>query len=106
MTSSHSPSGASSQDIGIQKASRQDSYVVDIEQKAVEDAHLTNNTVRDFVWSGVTVTVKDHKTKQQKTILDNASGYAQAGTSIPITVDCLYYRGIWLDIIVSRCVRQ
>src|SRR5277367_6461236 len=45
------------------KLAAQDPYVVDIEQKAVDDAHLMNDIVQDFVWQGVTVTVKDFKTK-------------------------------------------
>lgn len=61
------------------KFAAQDPYTVDIEQKAVDDAHLMNNTVQDFVWQGVTVTVKDFKTKEPKAILDNVDGIVKAG---------------------------
>ena len=64
----------------IHKTTTQDLYSVDIEQKAVEDAHLMNDTVRNFTWQGITVVVKDHKTKQPKTILENVEGSVEAGT--------------------------
>jgi hypothetical protein len=61
------------------KFAAQDPYAVDIEQTAVDDAHLMNDTVQDFVWQGVTVTVKDFKTKEPKAILDNVDGIVKAG---------------------------
>ena len=69
------------EDEDIPKFAPQDSYTVDIEQKAVDDAHLMNDTVHDFVWQGVTVTVKDFKTKQPKAILENVDGIVKAGRS-------------------------
>ena len=57
-----------------------DSFSVDIEQKAVDEAHLQNTTVHNFTWQGVTVTVKDRKTKNPKVILDNINGIVSAGT--------------------------
>ena len=60
-------------------SSPQDPYTVDIEQKAVDDAHLLNDTVRNFAWSGITVTVKDHKTKRPKDVLRDVSGFVEAG---------------------------
>jgi hypothetical protein len=56
-----------------------DTFGVDIEQSAIDDAHLINNTVRNFIWSEVTVTVKDRQTKAPKDILDKISGYVRAG---------------------------
>ncbi|KAH9219946.1 P-loop containing nucleoside triphosphate hydrolase protein [Leptodontidium sp. 2 PMI_412] len=56
-----------------------DRYNVDIEQKAGDDAHLLNNTVRNFIWQDVTVTVKDNKTGKPKAILDNVEGIVKAG---------------------------
>jgi hypothetical protein len=64
----------------IYRSVEQDPFNVDIEQKALDNAHLMNNTVRNFVWQGITVTVKDHKTKQPKTILENVEGSVEAGT--------------------------
>lgn len=52
---------------------------MDIEQKAVDDAHLRNTTIQNFVWRGVTVTVKDNKTKKPKAILDGIDGIVRAG---------------------------
>jgi hypothetical protein len=63
----------------VNKRLPQDVFNIDIEQTAVDDAHLMNNTVRNFVWQGVTVTVKDHKTKLPKTILENVDGIVKAG---------------------------
>lgn len=63
----------------VNKSLPQDVFNIDIEQTAVDDAHLMNNTVRNFVWHGVTVTVKDHKTKLPKTILENVHGIVEAG---------------------------
>jgi NAD(P)H-hydrate repair Nnr-like enzyme with NAD(P)H-hydrate epimerase domain len=56
-----------------------ESYNVDIENKAVEEAHLENTTVHNFSWEGITVTVKDRQTKQPKAILDGISGVVRAG---------------------------
>ncbi len=58
----------------------QDSFHVDIEQKAVEDAHLQNKTVQAFTWQGISVTVKDRKTKKPKVILSNVNGIVKAGS--------------------------
>ena len=42
-----------------------------------------NTTVHSLAWKDVTVTVKDRETKQQKTIIDNVSGYVEAGMAAP-----------------------
>ncbi|KAL3421408.1 ABC transporter [Phlyctema vagabunda] len=52
---------------------------LDIEQKAGDDAQITNSTVQSFAWQGINVTVKDHKTKQPKLLLDNVDGVVEAG---------------------------
>lgn len=62
---------------------------VDLEQKAMDDAHLLNDTVHSFLWQEVTVTVKDHAGKQ-KAILDNIQGIVKAGlykTSVRLGCD-------------------
>lgn len=56
-----------------------DVFGVDIEQKAIDEAHLQNTTVQNFTWQGVTVTVKDRKTKAPKVILDGIDGSVNAG---------------------------
>jgi ABC-type multidrug transport system ATPase subunit len=56
-----------------------DPFALDIEQKAVDDAHLMNDTVRNFGWQGITVVVKDRKTKEPKAILENVEGFVKAG---------------------------
>lgn len=56
-----------------------DTLHIDIEQKALDDAHLMNTTVKSFTWDSVDVSVKDKMTKQQKNILDNVSGKVEAG---------------------------
>jgi hypothetical protein len=54
-------------------------FSVDIE-KAPTEANLQNTTVRSFTWQGVSVIVKDRKTKQDKKILDDVDGIVNAGT--------------------------
>lgn len=51
---------------------------IDVE-KLAHDAHLLNTTVQNFTWQGVTVTVKDRKTKLKKKILDDVQGIVNAG---------------------------
>lgn len=55
---------------------------LDIERSAAAELHLRNTTVRNISWRGVTVTVKDRETKQQKVIVDNVEGYVEAGQYI------------------------
>jgi hypothetical protein len=54
-------------------------YPTDVEHAAVDDTHLRNTTVRNFIWQDVTVTVKDNETKCPKAILDRVSGIVEAG---------------------------
>ena len=56
-------------------------YSMDVEQRPVAEKHLLNNTVKNFTWRGVTVTVKDRETKEPKTIVDNVEGIVEAGMS-------------------------
>jgi len=77
-TASIAPSASVDTD-PIDKIPPHDAYAVDIEQKAVEDSHLMNDTVRHFAWQGVTVTVKEHGTKLPKTILEGVNGIVKAG---------------------------
>ena len=65
----------------IYKRTTQDAFNIDIEQSAVDDSQLMNDTVQNFLWKDVTVTVKDHKTKQPKTILNSVDGIVEAGTA-------------------------
>lgn len=57
----------------------QGTFEIDIEKRAIDDAHLRNTTVKSFAWRGITVTVKDQKTKLPKVILDNIDGVVEAG---------------------------
>jgi hypothetical protein len=54
-------------------------YPTDVEHAAVDETHLRNATVRNFIWQDVTVTVKDNETKHPKAILDGVSGIVEAG---------------------------
>jgi hypothetical protein len=67
-------------DTDVTQTPTPDSFSVDLEQKVVDEAHLRNTTVHNFTWQGVTVTVKDRKTKQPKVILDGIDGTVRAGT--------------------------
>lgn len=40
---------------------------------------LMNHTVRDFSWSGLTVTVKDRQTKNARDLICDVSGSTQQG---------------------------
>ena len=79
--SNESVSQSGTAEDAIYQSVKQDPFTVDIEQKALDNAHLMNDTVRNFSWQGITVVVKDHKTKQPKTILENVEGSVSAGTS-------------------------
>lgn len=57
-----------------------DDLNIDIEERA-GDGHLINTTVKSFAWRDITVTVKDHKTKQPKSLLWNVNGIVKAGMS-------------------------
>ncbi|KFZ19188.1 hypothetical protein V501_00776 [Pseudogymnoascus sp. VKM F-4519 (FW-2642)] len=57
---------------------------MDIEQRPVVEEHFLNTTVRKISWSGLTVTVKDHKTRQAKTILDNIDGVLESGSHLTV----------------------
>lgn len=61
------------------QAISQDAFSVDIEQKAVDDAHLLNNTVKSIAWKGITVNVKHRQTKVSTAIVDNVDGFVEAG---------------------------
>lgn len=63
-----------------------DAFTTDIEKSAGNEAHLMNDTVKNFLWQDVTVTVKDHKTKQPKAILQAVDGLVHAGISSPSSI--------------------
>jgi hypothetical protein len=54
---------------------------MDPEQHPVAEKQFLNAPVESLSWSGLTVTVKESKTGQPKTLLDNAEGIVQAGMS-------------------------
>ncbi|KAH8673710.1 P-loop containing nucleoside triphosphate hydrolase protein [Xylariales sp. PMI_506] len=51
---------------------------VDLES-GFDEGHLLNTTVKNISWQGVTVTVKDRKTKSLRKIVDNVEGLVEAG---------------------------
>jgi len=53
----------------------------DVEKADGDYMHLNNSSVRSLTWHGLTVTVQDRQTKQQKTILSDVSGIVKAGIS-------------------------
>ena len=52
---------------------------MDPEQRPVAEKQLLNVPVETLSWSGLTVTVKERKTGQPKTLVDNVEGIVQAG---------------------------
>ncbi|KAK3379345.1 P-loop containing nucleoside triphosphate hydrolase protein [Lasiosphaeria ovina] len=69
---------ATSDDSSLDRAPKE-TGPVDIERRAVAEAHLQNTTVRNISWRGVTVTVKDRETKLPKAIVENVEGIVEAG---------------------------
>lgn len=52
----------------------------DIESNAIDEAHLTNTTIRSLSWQGIEVKKSSWKTDARPTrILSNIAGYAEAG---------------------------
>lgn len=41
--------------------------------------HFYNKGIRSFLWTGITVKVKDRQSKQHKTILSNIDGMVKEG---------------------------
>ena len=56
-----------------------DTSTADVEKNAIDDGSLRNDTVQNFTWQDVTVTIKDRMTKEQKVILAKVDGYVEAG---------------------------
>lgn len=52
---------------------------LDVEELAEAESHLRNDTVTSFAWRGVTVTVKDRKTKEPRNIVDGVDGIVRSG---------------------------
>jgi hypothetical protein len=51
----------------------------DVEKIMGDYAQLTNHNIRSFLWRGVSVSVKDRQTHEDKPILNNVSGIVRAG---------------------------
>ncbi|TAQ83965.1 hypothetical protein B7494_g7711 [Chlorociboria aeruginascens] len=79
-----------------------DSSAVDIEQKASIASYLMNTTISSFAWKGVTVTVKDHKTKLPKAILENAEGIVRAGELCALMGPSGSGKSTLLDVLAHR----
>ena len=56
---------------------------MDPEQPLFAEKQFLNAPVETLSWRGLTVTVKESKTGQPKTLLDNAEGIVQAGRLTP-----------------------
>lgn len=55
--------------------------VRDIERDAIDEAHLTNTTIRNLAWHGINVEKRSWMTDARPTpILSKIDGYAEAGT--------------------------
>lgn len=51
----------------------------DVEKMIGDYSQLTNHNIRSFLWRGVSVSVKDRQTHEDKPILNNVSGIVYAG---------------------------
>jgi len=76
-------------DLTVLKSNPQDFHPLrdhehNVDVEALHDSHLFNEEVKSFAWKNIKVTVKDHKTKQIKAILDGVDGILEAGmTTMP-----------------------
>lgn len=89
----------------------------DVEKMMGDYAQLTNHNIRSFLWRGVSVTVKDRQTHEDKPILNNVSGIVYAGelmaimgpsfVYLPFLVFCslMYLQWLW-QINTSQCPGQ
>lgn len=87
-------------DGSVHNFNQQDPYAVDIEKTVIDDSNLMNSTVQNYAWKGITITVKDHKTKQPKAILQDVSGIVEAGKlskNSPFHKLIMYRRGMRFD---------
>jgi ABC-type multidrug transport system ATPase subunit len=53
-----------------------------VAQRDVENGcndHFCNKSIRSFLWTGVSVNVKDRHSKKDKTILSNVDGMVKEG---------------------------
>ena len=62
-----------------QSSDAHDTSAADVEKNDMDYSSLRNDTVRNFTWQDVTVTIKDRRTKKPKAILANVDGYVEAG---------------------------
>jgi hypothetical protein len=67
----------------------QNSFEKDVERRSLDDTRLHNDIVKTFAWEGVSVHVKDRQTKQPKCILENSSGYVEAGRLSAMCASCV-----------------
>jgi len=51
----------------------------DVEKIMGDYSQLTNHNIRSFLWRGVSVSVTDRQTHEDKPILNNVSGIVYAG---------------------------
>lgn len=57
---------------------------LDVETNHVQSSHLYNEIVSSFAWRHLSVIVKDRKTSQSLSILDDSSGVVHAGEMLAI----------------------
>jgi hypothetical protein len=59
------------------------SATIDVEKADDGSLFLVNNTVQDFSWKDLTVTVKDRATKEPRQLISEISGSVQQGMIQP-----------------------
>lgn len=57
---------------------------MDQDEEGGPDAHFQNNSIRSFLWAGVTVKVGNGRTRQQKAILSNLNGMVIQGELLAV----------------------
>ncbi|KAH6632573.1 P-loop containing nucleoside triphosphate hydrolase protein [Chaetomium tenue] len=78
---------------------------MDSEQLPIAEKRLLNAPVETLSWSGLTVTVKEGKTGQPKTLVDNVEGIMQAGECCAVMGPSGCGKTTFLNVLAQRPIK-